>query len=324
MIPDRGVDLLLQSTPPPLVLLEGDIERTTITMEPTSSIDEIRDILHIPSTVTSEESRPNYTTGSLRSASSHSLTGASTNTSRRDSGFSSKPGPNSRSSSKHSVPSARDLALSTDDGSTPTLSRRPQPPRRLTTSSRMQSQTSIKDAMALHQRSIQLFGRPPSRPGPLSTSKNPSQSKLPLSRPSSSSQSRPVLRSRTNTLHAPGPPGTLPTLQRSQTSDAIPWYRPVSPSPTEEVATPIVPPTTLHWTSDKTRRREYAQIDRECNGMRGLWNKIRSGVFKRKEKGVGGFYDPEKDTDSDAGSVRRYRLDLDGRERIVERKERCL
>jgi hypothetical protein len=69
---------------------------------------------------------------------------------------------------------------------------------------------------------------------------------------------------------------------------------------------PVSPPVTIHWTSDETRRKEYAAIDRNQKGLRGLWNKVapkfaRSGPKSR-------FYDEKEG--SDAGSVRRFRLDL--------------
>ncbi|KAF2030845.1 hypothetical protein EK21DRAFT_64454 [Setomelanomma holmii] len=59
----------------------------------------------------------------------------------------------------------------------------------------------------------------------------------------------------------------------------------------------------MHWTSPCTRRRQYEKIDRANSGMRGLMNKVMplcvSGPQER-------FYEKDK---SDAGSVRRYRLD---------------
>jgi hypothetical protein len=62
-------------------------------------------------------------------------------------------------------------------------------------------------------------------------------------------------------------------------------------------------PTTMHWTSPCTRRREYERIDRANSGVRGFLNKVVPRcVSGPPEK----FY--EKD-ESDAGSVRRYRID---------------
>lgn len=79
----------------------------------------------------------------------------------------------------------------------------------------------------------------------------------------------------------------------------------------EEIAPPIVPPVTIHWTSDETRRKEYAAIDRSRRGLRGLWNKV---VPKFARRGpISRFYSANEG--SDAGSVRRYRLDLPDDER---------
>jgi hypothetical protein len=62
--------------------------------------------------------------------------------------------------------------------------------------------------------------------------------------------------------------------------------------------------TTMQWTSPCTRSREYKRIDRANTGVRGFLNKVMprcvSGPPPEK------FY--EKDQ-SDAGSVRRYRMD---------------
>lgn len=61
--------------------------------------------------------------------------------------------------------------------------------------------------------------------------------------------------------------------------------------------------TTTHWTSPTTRKRDYERIDKANSGIRGLVRKIMPRcVSGPQEK----FY--EKDQ-SDAGSVRRYRMD---------------
>jgi hypothetical protein len=66
--------------------------------------------------------------------------------------------------------------------------------------------------------------------------------------------------------------------------------------------------TVMLWTSDETRRREYEAIDRRSKGLRGLWNRLIPRFARSATKSR--FYD-EKDG-SDAGSVRRHRLVLDG------------
>ncbi|KAF2807989.1 uncharacterized protein BDZ99DRAFT_478497 [Mytilinidion resinicola] len=89
---------------------------------------------------------------------------------------------------------------------------------------------------------------------------------------------------------------------------ALPSASAVSLSPSinedEEYPHGYIPvaPTTIHWTSPSTRRREYAEIDRSCRGLRGLLGKIRGAGSKPPR-----FYD---EAASDKGSVRRYRMDL--------------
>ena len=75
----------------------------------------------------------------------------------------------------------------------------------------------------------------------------------------------------------------------------------------EETITPLEGEnTTMHWMSPGTRKRQYAKIDRANSGFRGFISKIvpRCVSGPPPEK----FY--EKDQ-SDAGSVRRYRMSDD-------------
>lgn len=65
-----------------------------------------------------------------------------------------------------------------------------------------------------------------------------------------------------------------------------------------------IPATTTHWTSPSTRKRDYERIDRQNTGLRGL---VRRAVPRCVSGPPEKFY--EKDQ-SDAGSVRRYRLDV--------------
>ena len=66
------------------------------------------------------------------------------------------------------------------------------------------------------------------------------------------------------------------------------------------------PAETIHWTSDETRRREYAEIDRASKGFKGLLRRIFPRLASRSCRSK--FYDA-KDA-SECGSVRRYRLDM--------------
>ncbi|EFQ94293.1 hypothetical protein CFE70_000606 [Pyrenophora teres f. teres 0-1] len=72
--------------------------------------------------------------------------------------------------------------------------------------------------------------------------------------------------------------------------------------------------TTMQWNSPCTRRREYERIDKANSGLRGFFRRVTPRcVSGPQEK----FY--EKDQ-SDAGSVRRYRLDdLDEQQHMKEK-----
>jgi len=68
--------------------------------------------------------------------------------------------------------------------------------------------------------------------------------------------------------------------------------------------------TEIRWTSDETRRREYAEIDRAQSGFKGMLRRMFPKIAAKSSKSR--FY--SEDDGSDAGSVRRYRLDLDDNE----------
>ena len=68
----------------------------------------------------------------------------------------------------------------------------------------------------------------------------------------------------------------------------------------------LKPSDAFFLTSDETRRREYAEIDRANRGLRGLWRKILPGVARKSSQSR--FY--TEDDGSDGESIRRYRLDM--------------
>lgn len=75
-----------------------------------------------------------------------------------------------------------------------------------------------------------------------------------------------------------------------------------------EQSYPPPPPTTHYWTSDHTRRLEYAAIDAASRGVKGWFLKhVVPDCFVPKDNRRVGF-------DDDTGSVRRYRLELDSEE----------
>jgi hypothetical protein len=111
------------------------------------------------------------------------------------------------------------------------------------------------------------------------------------------------------------PSPTMPQTDMSDYPHSTSWFSAdeadindehIVPKQSEEtIISAERPSTAMHWTSPCTRRREYERIDRANSGVRGFLNKVMPRcVSGPQEK----FY--EKDQ-SDAGSVRRYRLDDD-------------
>jgi len=85
----------------------------------------------------------------------------------------------------------------------------------------------------------------------------------------------------------------------------------------ETLSHPLPPQTTHYWTSDRTRRLEYAAIDAASRGVRGwIRRHVVPDCFIPQEKQHLSFED-------DRGSVVRYRLDLpdDGAEDEKEKKK---
>ncbi|MCJ1368464.1 hypothetical protein MMC16_007608 [Acarospora aff. strigata] len=72
--------------------------------------------------------------------------------------------------------------------------------------------------------------------------------------------------------------------------------------------TPIkhTPATIIDWTSPSTRRLEYEKIDKSNRGFRGWWRRVAPRWCSHSSRT--GFYDERND--NDAGSIRRYRVDL--------------
>lgn len=134
----------------------------------------------------------------------------------------------------------------------------------------------IDDVLALHFRSCSLFTNPSYQ----------SASRLPS----------PTLSPRAGLTYPIGP-------SRYSIDDMRANQAPVLPEDGEDsIAVVDKTNTTMHWTSPCSRKREYERIDRANSGLRGLFRKaLPRSISGPQEK----FY--EKDQ-SDAGSVRRYRL----------------
>jgi hypothetical protein len=130
----------------------------------------------------------------------------------------------------------------------------------------------VDDVLALHFRSCSLFQNPSYH----------SRSGLPSPTPS------------------PTDKFTFPTTTSRLSSDELNLANePMTP----ESETGMLPATTTHWMSPSTRQREYERIDRANTGLRGMIRRVVPRcVSGPQEK----FYENDQ---SDAGSVRRYRLD---------------
>lgn len=68
----------------------------------------------------------------------------------------------------------------------------------------------------------------------------------------------------------------------------------------------VPPATEIRWTSDETRRQEYAEIDRANKGLKGFWRKMLPGIARKSSQSR--FY--TEDDGSDGESIRRYRLNM--------------
>jgi hypothetical protein len=147
-------------------------------------------------------------------------------------------------------------------------------------------QVNRQDAIAFHERSCALFQNPSS----------PSQySILPnLQRAYSASASDAQHRAKGTMYSSPAPAMFYEELNVVDEKLAM------------EQHNCVLPATEIRWTSDETRRREYAQIDRANRGVRGLWRKILPGLARKSSRSR--FY--TDDDGSDGESIRRYRLDM--------------
>lgn len=102
-------------------------------------------------------------------------------------------------------------------------------------------------------------------------------------------------------------PSTGPSLVRPHTAGAVPFQGKEKVDGEEESPMPTPPPpqTQHYWTSDDTRRQEYAAIDARSRGFRGwvLRHFVPDCMIPRDQRRLG--------FDDDGGSVRRYRIELE-------------
>lgn len=142
----------------------------------------------------------------------------------------------------------------------------------------------IDDVLALHFRSCSMFT-------------NPSyQSSSALPSPTLSQTDAPGCPSATTRFST----DSLRVVQETTTAD-VPRQ-----SEDDDMTVAEKTNTTMHWNSPCTRRREYERIDKANSGLRGFLRRITPRcVSGPQEK----FYSGKDE--SDAGSVRRYRIDDD-------------
>jgi len=152
----------------------------------------------------------------------------------------------------------------------------------------------IDDVLALHFRSCSLFQNPTYQ------SAAPSLA-LPGYGPSATADfgSRPV---------------TAPLFN----DDSIP-ISPLSKESKDTVAPVDVPDTTMHWMSPCTRKTQYEKIDRANTGLRGFFRKVVPRCVSGPPTQT--FYENDK---SDAGSVRRFRMDVSDDDEADEKSTAAL
>ena len=191
--------------------------------------------------------------------------------------------------------------------------RRPRP-RRI--SSTPQPERDISSAIALHERSCQIF-RAYSAANSVSTTTP--QANAPASPPISvhgNFSVSSVQRLPSAEYERPDCTWALPAAPAATTNTTSALATKAEPLVAVEAATGDAAPATdpnslnavIHWTSPSTRRREYAAIDASHRGLRGLVRRLAPALCFGSSRQQ--FYDEKKKDTSDTCSVRRYRLDL--------------
>ena len=110
-------------------------------------------------------------------------------------------------------------------------------------------------------------------------------------------------------------PITIPALTVNQSSKILPKALDFEYAPSYSNHVPATP---IDWTLPSTRRKQYNEIDKSCRGFRGLVRRFIPSLFRLRGKPVG-FYDAERS--SDAGTVRRYRVNDDDCDSDVDETE---
>lgn len=189
----------------------------------------------------------------------------------------------------------------------PTIHNRVRPAISLRTTSAPIARGHANDPFAIHYNSCRLFQSPGAIiayqqfPSPADSTENLTRSSMPS------------LRQGSETAYESIPP--ISSLLHITTVDE-------KGLPYESISNGHIPATVIDWTSPSTRRREHEKIDKSSRGFRGWWRRVAPRWCSSASRT--GFY--AGDDDSDAGSVRRYRVDLpddedDNKEMPVKVKE---
>lgn len=222
---------------------------------------------------------------------------------RQDSGYESIP---SRHSISSSVGGKRRISNASSAGSTQTQTQTPAP-----SPSRAQSRPCSSRGRPTIRRS------PKTSPYPVRSATGQVQALYasraqPVNKsPLCPSRQSPPTHGHSGFFHFPIHPTDLEAFPKPPTHSPVP-----APGPAPVPAQPLdlepespsesLPPQSTHyWTSDRTRRLEYAAIDAAHRGLKGWVRRhLIPGCFLPKEKGHVAF-------DDDTGSVRRYRLEME-------------
>ncbi|KAH6842634.1 hypothetical protein B0I37DRAFT_393149 [Chaetomium sp. MPI-CAGE-AT-0009] len=173
--------------------------------------------------------------------------------------------------------------------------------------------TSSSNSLSSSKR--QRRTRPPNQRSPKSgpVSHRPRNGRHSVSPPGSSRSLASQPQQPVTYFHFPNFTSSDPTLVESDAAAARQNGKDFASTPSfalqcEAPVYPLPPQTTHYWTSDRTRRLEYAAIDAASNGVRGwVMRHVVPDCFVPQSKRRVGFED-------DRGSVVRYRLELDTEE----------
>jgi hypothetical protein len=213
----------------------------------------------------------------------------SPSTPRRSTTSTSSNSTNTRRRGHDSLPSSRRTSCTMVDPSRPARHYRIKSSQTCPTINR-----DIDDVLALHFRSCSLF-------------QNPTYQSAAPSR---------ALSGYGPSAHADF--GSRPVPAPYVNDDAIP-VSPLSKGSEDSIAPVDAPDTTMHWLSPSTRKTQYEKIDRANTGLRGMFRKVVPRCVSGPPTQT--FYEHDN---SDAGSVRRFRMDVSDDDEADEKNTAAL